>query len=258
MAALALYLLTTIVLPALVSAAAAIAVARSPIGRTPGFARAAAGTACAVAVLWAFMAESDVNAVLRQLPVSMPEDDAPFERWHRVGLVALLVAVAAPVVAVAASLARPRKPILAEAAVGMVAGTALALAVAFPGDGTADRAVTGIAVAVAAVTLAASAPRVGLGSAAATALAVAGLAAVGGFISLAAIAASLALAALVLAVAGRSRPIPGVALAVLLATLAACGHGYRDDSAASWPWRAALGIPVLGWAGGRVLRRKPA
>ena len=258
MAALLTYLVTTIMLPALASAAAAIAIARSPVGRTPGFARAAAGTACAVAVLWSFVAESDVNAVLRQLPVTMPGDDAPCARWHRVGLVALVVAVSAPVLAVAASVARPRKPAVAEAAVGVAAGAALAIGVGFPGDGTFDRTATGISVAVAAAAIAASAPRVGLGSAAATALAVAGLAAVGGFISLAAIAAALALAVLALAAAGRSRPIPGVALAVLLATLAACGHGYRDDSSASWPWRAALAIPVLGWAGGRMLRKKPA
>lgn len=258
MAALATYLLTTIVLPALLSAAAAIAIARSPVGRTPGFVRAAVGTACAVAVLWAFIAESDLNAVLRQLPVSMPDDDAPFERWHRVGLVALVVAVSAPVLAAAEGVARPRKPLVAEAAVAAAAGAALAFAVAFPGDGVADRVVTGTAVAVSAVAIAASRPRVGLGSAAATALAVAGLAAVGGFISLAAIAAALALASLALVAAGKARPVPGAALAVLLATLAACGHGYRDDSAASWPWRAVLAIPVLGWAGGRVIGKKPA
>lgn len=264
MTAIAAYLLTVVVVPALVPTGAAVAIGRARIGRTPGFAAAIALSTC---VLWSFVAELDLHALLRQLPVELEGDDAPIERWHRIGLVALVSACIAPVAAPLNALAR-WSPIRRAALGSAAAGGLLAAFVAFPGDTPMDRLVTAVTCAVSAVSLVALQAHAAMATGAVAAWSVAGLAAATSFPSLAVIAGSLGLASAALAVdamrpargatarAGiTADPVVAVVLATALATLASCGHAYSDGSVPGWGWRTAAVLPV--WVvGAATLARK--
>ena len=267
MTALAIYLLAVAILPALAPAGLAAAIGRSRLGRTPGFEAGAAAVALAVTVLWSFLAELDMNALLRQLPMDLPNDDAPFERWHRIGLVALATACLAPL-AVPIDRFLPG-PASRRATIGALAvGCLLAAFAAFPGDTPTDRAITALTCAAAAASLAAIPRPVALASGAAAAWSTAGLAAASSFPSLAVIGGALGLATAALALdavhaargdAARDRrgtePVVAVVLAALLAMLAACGHAYSDGSVPGWTWRAAVLAPCIVQSARTALRR---
>ena len=257
MKALALYLLTVAIVPAAASAGLAAAIGRSRVGRTPGFAAGAAAVALAVTVLWSFLAEVDLNALLRQLPVDLPDDDAPFERWHRIGLVALAAAFLSPL-AVPADRFLPGPAGRRATSAAMAVGCLLAVFAAFPGDTLMDRAITALTCAAASASLAAIPRPAALASGTAAAWSTAALAAASSFPSLAVIAGSLGLASAALALGeihgarrgaaharGTAEPVTAVVLAMLVAMLASCGHAYSDGSVPGWTWRAAALAPCV-------------
>lgn len=267
MTALAIYLLAAAIVPALAPAGLAAAIGRSRLGRTPGFEAGAVAVAPAVTVLWSFLAELDLNALLRQLPMDLPNDDAPFERWHRIGLVALATAFLTPLAAPADRLLPG--PASRRATIGaMAVGCLLAVFASFPGDTPIDRAITALTCAAAAASLVAIPRPVAMACGTAAAWSTAGLAAASSFPSLAVIAGSLGLATAVLALdavhaargdAARDRrgtePVVAVVLAALLAVLAACGHAYSDGSVPGWTWRAAVLAPCIVQSARTALRR---
>ena len=250
------YLAGVILLPALVAALIASPAMFSTLRRRTAVVDGCIATALAAAFLIAFIHEVEPNALLRQLPVELPGDDAPFERWHRVALVALLVTVVSPLLALMAAW-RPAGRNAMAASMALVAGVLVATLVEFPGTTAMTRTMTGAACAGGALLLS----RVGAGAAlCASIVTFAGvgvLAALNGFPSLAAIAAATALAALVIAILGwmggrraseSGAPVvagaTSTAIGTLAGTSAACAGAYADRAPA-WAWMAIALAPPL-------------
>jgi hypothetical protein len=241
------YLASVILLPA---TAAAVIASPALFG---GLRRRAAGvdgcmaTALALAFLIAFIHEVEPNALLRQLPVELPGDDAPFERWHRVALVALLVAMASPVLALAAA-RRPAARGAMAAWMAVAAGVLVAMLVDFPGTTGMTRVMTGATCAACAFMLSRVGGVAALCASMLTFIGVAVFAALNAFPSMAAISTATALAGLVLAVLGwmggrradESRTLAAAgatstAIGTLAGTSAACVGAYADRAPA-WAW----------------------
>lgn len=129
------YVLGVVVIPAAVSAAIALPFLFRPLRRHATLVEAGLGAAMALAFLLSFVSELDWRAVARQV-ATIEGDDAPFERWHRLGLVAAALVPAAILV----GLRRWRRPVplgmmlTIEAAI--VAAVATAVFVQFPGSTT--------------------------------------------------------------------------------------------------------------------------
>jgi hypothetical protein len=214
------------------------------------------GVALAAAFLIAFIHEVEPNALLRQLPVELPGDDAPFERWHRVALVALLLMLVSPVLALAATW-RPAARSAMATWMALVAGVLVALLVEFPGATGMTRAMTGATCAACAFMLSRVGGVAALCACMVTFIGVAVFAALNAFPSMAAISAATALASLVLAVLGwlggrradesRTLVVAGAtstAIGTLAGTSAACVGAYADPAPA-WAWMAiALAAPM--------------
>jgi hypothetical protein len=206
----------------------------------------------AITVLWAFLAELDTYALLRQFPIALPDDDAPFERWHRVGLAALALAVLAPaftwgVPRRGADALRPaaiREAAVAAGAAAVIAGFTMA----FPGAGWKDASIAALPSAAIGWLLSRRSAAFGLGASAAWTGSIAALAGATGFPSLAAISAAMALAcaalAWVLRPARTAASAPGFTVAAMAGVLLACGRAYADDSVPAWAWWATLALPA--------------
>jgi hypothetical protein len=206
----------------------------------------------AITVLWAFLAELDTYALLRQFPIALPDDDAPFERWHRVGLAALALAVLAPTFAWGVSRRGAdalRPPAIREAAVAAGAAAVIAgFTMAFPGAGWKDASIAALPSAAIGWLLSRRSAAFGLGASAAWAASIAALAGATGFPSLAAISAAMALAcaglAWVLRPARTAASAPGFTVAAMAGVLLACGRAYADDSVPAWAWWVTLALPA--------------
>ena len=255
------YVLRVVVVPALIGAGVAMPFVLKPFRRRAMLLEAAAACAVCVAFLASFVSELDRNAVLRQV-MAIEGDSAPFERWHRVGLAALVLAVAAWVVAFArARLGLGR----AVTIVAAVAATALAgTLVEFPA------ATARVQIAQAALVLGSIVAFGVAGSAALWAAwsvfgAMAVLAALGGFASLAVMcgAASLGafLTACCAALGGRldrsAAPFHAVgavviAFGALAGLVARCGIAYDTNGIPAWAWVLAALSP----AGGAIFSRR--
>ena len=94
---IAQYVFSVVVLPALVAAAIALPVALKPLRSRHRWVEAGIALALMTAFAVSFARELGANALLRQV-VAIPDDNAPFERWHRVGMTAVVLGLAALVV----------------------------------------------------------------------------------------------------------------------------------------------------------------
>jgi hypothetical protein len=250
------YLASVILLPAMAAAMIAAPAMFGTLRRRTAVVDACIGVALAAAFLIAFIHEVEPNALLRQLPVELPGDDAPFERWHRVALVALLLMLVSPVLALAATW-RPAARSAMATWMALVAGVLVALLVEFPGATGMTRAMTGATCAACAFMLSRVGGMAALCACTVTFIGVAVFAALNAFPSLAAISAATALASMVLAVLGwmggrsagepRALVVAGAASTVmgtLAGTSAACIGAYADRAPA-WAWIAvALAAPL--------------
>lgn len=264
MAELVGYVLSTVVLPAaaaVVLASVALLALPRRLARLQG---ACVAAAVPLAFAVAFVREVDAASILRQLPIELPDDDAPFERWHRLGLLGAALVVAAPAAGTAA--ARARRPLAGVLAATLVAG-AVAAVLDLPGAPGAVRMLVGATSLSAALALACCS--VGwLATGGATAFAcVGGGAAASGFPSLAIVCAStaVALAAIgaVARIARKRRPdAPGpaalpiaIAAGVLLGAASWCGWAYASDGFPAWSMpSAAIVIPLLAAVAARARR----
>ena len=136
------YLASVILLPAVAAALIASPAMFGGLRRRAAVVDACIAVGLAAAFLIAFIHEVEPNALLRQLPVELPGDDAPFERWHRVALVALLLALVSPILALAAAW-RPTARSAEAAWMALVAGVLVAMPVEFPGATGMTRVMTG-------------------------------------------------------------------------------------------------------------------
>ena len=250
------YLASVILLPATAAALIASPALFGGLRRRAGVVDGCIAAALALAFLIAFIHEVEPNALLRQLPVELPGDDAPFERWHRVALVAVLVAMVSPVLALAAAW-RPAARNAMATWMALVAGVLVALLVEFPGATGTSRAMLGATCAACAFMLSRVGGVAALCACMITFIGVAVFAALNAFPSMAAISAAMALASLVLAVLGwlggrraeesRTLVVAGAtstAIGTLAGTSAACVGAYADRAPA-WAWMAiALAAPM--------------
>ncbi|MEY3026324.1 MAG: hypothetical protein RLZZ238_1221 [Planctomycetota bacterium] len=88
------YVLEVVVLPALAGVLCAAPFLIGPLRRRRWMVEGATASAVAIAFLVSFLVEPGWKAIARQL-VAIENDDAPFERWHRLGLVAAVLVAAA-------------------------------------------------------------------------------------------------------------------------------------------------------------------
>ena len=250
------YVASVILLPAVAAALIASPAMFGGLRRRAAVVDACIAVALAAAFLIAFIHEVEPNALLRQLPVELPGDDAPFERWHRVALVALLLALVSPILALAAAW-RPTARSAEAAWMALVAGVLVAMLVEFPGATGMTRVMTGATCAVGAFMLSRVGGVAALCASMVTFAGLAVLAALNAFPSLAAISAATALASMVLAVLGwmggrradesRALVVAGAASTVMgtLAGMSAACIGAYADRAPAWAWMViALVAPV--------------
>lgn len=234
---LAIYVLEVVVVPALVGTAVAAPFLFGRLRARRGLVEAAVATAVCGAFALGFVAELDLRAILRQI-VSIEGDDAPFERWHRLGLLAAILVPAAWTLSALRVRLSEGRAALATAAAALVAGALVGVLVRFPGMTPAGQVALGVGVPLFAAAFwharrdLAWAAWIVFGCLAA-------FAAIDGFASLAVMCGAASAAAFgvaTLAAIGRPRAVDAPALAIggaavvalgtLAVTLAACGMSY--------------------------------
>ncbi len=241
------YLVSVVVIPALVAAAVASIALVTPLRRRAWAVECFPAMAVALAFLVSFTNELGWTAVARQV-VTIEGDDAPFERWHRLGLAALMLMIGA-VCIVAARMRVPRggASIATMVALG-IAGALAAQFVQFPQPTLLKQLSLAALVLAAGVALPLAGGAIywiawgvfGI---------VAALAGLGGFASLAVMCGAVSVASLLIAIlaaiggkfAKDAKPIeatgaPLVVCAVMIALAARCGDAYDQSQTPDWLW----------------------
>ena len=279
---IAQYVLSVVVIPAAIAAVLALPFVLKPLRERRVLAEGGVAFALMAAFVLSFTSELDWNAILRQI-VTIPNDDAPFERWHRVGMSALGLAGVAWVVALARSGAASSRLWAGLAAVPAVSLGAAAFA-RFPGATLETQSYLAGLVVLAIVGFGGFARRVMLWSAWIAFGLLAFLAGEGGFASLAVMggamsAASFAIAALCWLGAWRARRARaaaggpsdgrdaiesgprGVATPIVLGSLAAvvaeCGRACNTMEIPVMFWYSAALVPCAGVVAEIALRTDP-
>ena len=249
------YLLSVVLLPILVGSALAGAALLGPLRQRAAIIECCVASGLAIAFLISFVHEVDPAALLRQLPVELKDDDAPFERWHQLGLVALLLALVSPALALlTAAVPRHRRALVI--ATTLLSACGVAAFVAFPGASNGSRAWFAATCALSSGAIAMCGLRTAMCALAVSCVGMAACAVMTGFPSLAVMCVALAGTAGSIALIGcwsRSPRMHSVAGAIsvvsgtLAGTAAACGGAYASGNVPSWTWNAlAVGVPVAG------------
>jgi len=241
------YIVSVVVIPALVAAAVASIALVTPLRRRAWAVECFPAMAVALAFLVSFTNELGWTAVARQV-ITIEGDDAPFERWHRLGLAALMLMVGA-VCIVAARMRMPRggAPIVTMVALG-IAGALAAQFVQFPQPTLLKQLGLAALVLAAGVALPLAGGAIYWIAWGAFGI-VAALAGLGGFASLAVMCGAVSVASLLIAIlaaiggkfAKDAKPIeaagaPLVVCAVMLALAARCGDAYDQSQTPDWLW----------------------
>ena len=241
------YIVSVVVIPALVAAAVASIALVTPLRRRAWAVECFPAMAVALAFLVSFTNELGWTAVARQV-ITIEGDDAPFERWHRLGLAALMLMVGA-VCVVAARMRMPRggAPIVTMVALG-IAGALAAQFVQFPQPTLLKQLGLAALVLAAGVALPLAGGAIYWIAWGAFGI-VAVLAGLGGFASLAVMCGAVSVASLLIAIlaaiggkfAKDAKPMeaagaPLVVCAVMLALAARCGDAYDQSQTPDWLW----------------------
>jgi hypothetical protein len=272
---IARYILGVVVIPAVAAAVIALPFALRPLRERRVPAEAGIASALMAAFVLSFVNDLGWTAILRQV-ATVEGDDMPFERWHRVGMVALVLGLAAWGVALARSgEARTRMAVGLGAA--LVAAVAAALFVEFPGASARSQVELAILVVLAFVGFAAFARRTMLWSSWIVFALLAFLMGESGFAYLAtmcgAMSAGSFLVAIVMHFGARRRAGEGegeprgqvpdasprgvavpIALGTLAAVVAACGRAYDGTAMPSGFWSLAVLVPYMALLGEIVVR----
>lgn len=249
------YLLSVVLLPMLVGSAIACAALLGPLRHRAAIIECCVAYALAIAFLITFVREVDLAALLRQLPVELKDDDAPFERWHQLGLVALLLAVVSPTLALlTAAVPAQRKAIVMTAT--LLAACGVAALVAFPGASNSSRALFAVVCALSSGAIAMCGLRTAMCALAVSCVGMAVCAVMTGFPSLAIMCVAVAGTAGSIALVACWRRSPrmhsvagaiSVVSGILVGTVAACGEAYASGNLPNWTWNAlAVAVPVAG------------
>jgi hypothetical protein len=241
------YIVSVVVIPALVAAAVASIALVTPLRRRAWAVECFPAMAVALAFLVSFTNELGWTAVARQV-ITIEGDDAPFERWHRLGLAALILTVGAVcIVAARARMPRGGAPIVTMVALG-IAGALAAQFVQFPQPTLLKQLGLAALVLAAGVALPLAGGAIYWIAWGAFGI-VAALAGLGGFASLAVMCGAVSVASLLIAIlaaiggkfAKDAKPIeaagaPLVVCAVMLALAARCGDAYDQSQTPDWLW----------------------
>ena len=241
------YIVSVVVIPALVAAAVASIALVTPLRRRAWAVECFPAMAVALAFLVSFTNELGWTAVARQV-ITIEGDDALFERWHRLGLAALILMVVV-IVVTAARMRVPRggAPIVTYVAVGF-AGAFAAQFVQFPQPTLLKQLGLAALVLAAGVALPLAGGAIYWIAWGAFGI-VAAFARLGGFASLAVMCGAVSVASLLIAIlaaiggkfAKDAKPLeaagaPLVVCAVMLALAARCGDAYDQSQTPDFLW----------------------
>lgn len=241
------YIVSVVVIPALVAAAVASIALVTPLRRRAWAVECFPAMAVALAFLVSFTNELGWTAVARQV-VTIEGDDAPFERWHRLGLAALMLVIGAVcIVAVRMRMPRGGASIVTMVALG-ITGVLAAQFVQFPQPTLLKQLGLAALVLAAGVALPLAGGAIYWIAWGAFGI-VAALAGLGGFASLAVMCGAVSVASLLIAIlaaiggkfAKDAEPIeaagaPLVVCAVMIALAARCGDAYDQSETPDWLW----------------------
>ncbi len=252
----AAYAWSVMLLPALVAVSVAAVAAVGPLRRRAPVVDGVIAFALMLAFVLSFTRELEWSAILRQC-MTIEGDDAPFERWHRLGLAAAMLAIGAPLVTVLGSLRAWKSCNGATVGATLLAAILSACFVVFPGSTLWWQLEQGLLVIAAITAIAACAQRAILWSAWIMFAVFASLAMLTGYASLAAMSAAVSIASFLIALLmtwgdrrdASAAAIPfsdsiALVLGVMAALVANCGRAYDYSGLGAWPWIAAALVPA--------------
>jgi hypothetical protein len=252
---IAAYILEVVFIPALIATVFAGLFLLRPLRRRSWLVEAGVASGLALAFLLSFVAELDWRAVARQV-VTIEGDDAPFERWHRLGLSALVLIALAWGMSLRRRLVPVAHGMLATLGIAVVVALLAGFFVRYPGSTVLIQCLQGLLV-FASIALWALTNQGVLWSAWVVFGVLGALCALGGFASLAVMCGAVSVAgfgmASVVAVLGRGSPrmepvrphgaIP-IVLGALTALIARCGMVYDTAGTSPAVWTAAALLPA--------------
>lgn len=144
MSEIAAYVVSVVVIPACVAAVLALPFAVRPLRSRRVLAEAGIAFALMAAFAVSFTNDLGWNAILRQI-VTIPNDDAPFERWHRVGMAAIVLGAASWAIAFARA-GGPRVRVAVGIGAALLAAAGAGFLVRFPGSSVDSQATLAILV----------------------------------------------------------------------------------------------------------------
>ena len=260
------YVLEVVVLPALIAVSAFSPFLFAPLRRRAWRVEAALGTIFALAFHLSFVTELDHRAVLRQI-IAIDGDDAPFERWHRLGLVALLLIPASWMLGFTRRKSSAARGMMGTLGYALVAAVLCGAFVSFPGSSPLIQLGQG-ALVLASIFAWLLTNQAVLWNAWVVFGVLAALAGLGGFASLAVMCGAVSVAgfgaAVLAGIGGRSAlqidPVrPAGATAIVLGTLTAliarCGMAYDTTGVSPAAWTAAALLPLASVAFSGRFRR---
>ena len=278
---IAQYVFSVVVLPALIAAIIALPFAVKPLRSRHRWVEAGIALALMTAFAVSFARELGANALLRQI-VTIPDDNAPFERWHRVGMTAVVLGLAAlviPWLQGTTTLAR----LVRGVCLAVLSAVVVSLVVRFPGSNAGWQLVQALFICFAILSF----TLMGRGAILWAAWLWFGLlgflVAESGFAQLAVMCGAVSAASFIVAViwwiAGlfgsrserermkeeaadfkRPEELPttgaiAIALGTMVGVVAMCGKAY--DSARLWDyqWQLVIFLPAFAWFGAVKMRR---
>ncbi|MFM7258972.1 MAG: hypothetical protein ACKO3W_00060 [bacterium] len=260
------YVLEVVVLPAVLAVAAFSPFLFPPLRRRAWRVEAAVGTVFALTFFLSFITELDHRAVLRQV-IAIEGDDAPIERWHRLGLVALLLIPAAWMLGFARRRSSTSRGMMSTLGYALVVSILCGIFVTFPGSSPLIQIGQG-ALILASIFAWLLTNQAVLWNAWVVFGVLAALAGLGGFASLAVMCGALSVAgfgtAFLAGIGARSAlqidPVrPAGAMAIVLGTLTAlvarCGMAYDTTGVPPAAWIAAALLPLASVAFSGRFRR---
>lgn len=260
------YVLEVVVLPALIALSAFSPFLFAPLRRRAWRVEAVLGTIIALTFLLSFVTELDHRAVLRQI-ITIEGDEAPFERWHRLGLVALILIPASWALGFTRRKSSAARGMMSTLGYALVAAILCGALVSFPGSSPLIQLGQG-ALVLASIFAWLLTNQAVLWNAWVVFGVLAELAYVGGFASLAVMCGAVSVAgfgaAVLAGIGGRSAlqidPVrPAGATAIVLGTLTAliarCGMAQDTAGVSPAAWTAAALLPLASVAFSGRLRR---
>jgi hypothetical protein len=255
------YIFGVVIFPALVASLIALVVALFAVPVWPFRSRASeteglVGFALMLACVMSFAQDLGWNAIIRQF-MTIQGDDTPIEKWHRLGAMAAIIALGAPLLAFVRERAPKRWG--RELSIGVSLKTAFLLAtlVSFPGSSLGWAIAQGCLAVAATAAFSLGARDVSMWSAWITFAVLSAMAMLGGFASLAVLCGAVSAGAFGIATVygilprlkSGVEPLPvggaiGLALGLLATAVAHCGRAYDTTGTPPWMWMVAPILPA--------------